>query len=96
MYCEKCGSQIDDDSVFCQKCGEKQIDFNDKSDTNIKTSRPKIKTGISPGFLMICFMPVIPAFLLFLHDRYLLPEQILLFSPVPAYPLSVPVRISPV
>ena len=25
MYCEKCGSQIDDDSVFCQKCGEKQL-----------------------------------------------------------------------
>lgn len=25
MYCEKCGAQIDDDSVFCQKCGEKQL-----------------------------------------------------------------------
>lgn len=42
MYCEKCGTQIDDDSVFCQNCGEKQIDFNYKSDINIKTSRPKI------------------------------------------------------
>lgn len=24
MYCEKCGTQIDDDSVFCQNCGAKQ------------------------------------------------------------------------
>ena len=24
MYCKKCSSSIDDDSAFCQKCGEKQ------------------------------------------------------------------------
>jgi hypothetical protein len=32
MYCKKCGFQIDDDSVFCQKCGKKQTCENDMVD----------------------------------------------------------------
>lgn len=56
MYCEKCGSQIDDDSVFCQKCGEKQIDFNNKSDINIKTSRPKKINKVAVVVLILFFL----------------------------------------
>ena len=56
MYCKKCGSQIDDDSIFCQNCGEKQIDFNDKSDINIKTSRPKKTNKIAVVVLILFFL----------------------------------------
>lgn len=57
MYCEKCGSQIDDDSVFCQKCGEKQINSDEKNN-NIpvaKKSRPNKKIRN----FAICFVPVL-------------------------------------
>lgn len=46
MICKKCGSQIDDDSVFCQKCGEKQIkttDINSNKDVLNKKHPKKAK-----------------------------------------------------
>lgn len=47
MYCEKCGAQIDDDSVFCQKCGEKQADAFDtsKEDNSESSETGKIEVG---------------------------------------------------
>lgn len=47
MYCEKCGAQIDDDSVFCQKCGEKQTDTFDTSreDNSESSQTDKIEVG---------------------------------------------------
>lgn len=47
MYCEKCGAQIDDDSVFCQKCGKKQTDtFNTSMEDNSESSETgKIEVG---------------------------------------------------
>ncbi len=47
MYCEKCGTQIDDDSVFCQKCGKKQTDtFNTSMEDNSEFSKTdKIEVG---------------------------------------------------
>ena len=56
MYCKKCGAQIDSDSAFCQNCGEKQIDFNDQSDINIKTSRPKKTNKIAVVVLILFFL----------------------------------------
>lgn len=49
MYCKHCGSQISDDSVFCQKCGKKQasVKINIKTEVereeNIKNNYPNIK-----------------------------------------------------
>lgn len=34
MYCSKCGTQIDNDSVFCKACGNKMIKNDDFSLTN--------------------------------------------------------------
>lgn len=31
MYCKHCGKEIDDESVFCNKCGEKQDNLNSKN-----------------------------------------------------------------
>lgn len=47
MYCEKCGSQIDDDSVFCSKCGGKQADIFGTSKNNNSESSDinKIEAG---------------------------------------------------
>lgn len=33
MYCENCGNKVDDDAVFCTKCG-KQFSQKNKRDTN--------------------------------------------------------------
>ena len=56
MYCEKCGAQIDDDSVFCQKCGEKQSNLDQKN-VNIsvaKKNRLKKKTrNFAIGFVAV-------------------------------------------
>ena len=43
MFCEKCGSQIDDDSVFCQNCGKKQTKAIDigSSTESLDKKRPK-------------------------------------------------------
>lgn len=36
MYCKKCGAQIDEDSVFCQKCGATQKDCGEQNDNDSK------------------------------------------------------------
>lgn len=36
MFCKKCGSQIDEDSVFCQKCGAKQTTILATKETDEK------------------------------------------------------------
>ena len=36
MFCKKCGSQIDEDSVFCSKCGAKQTIVSSIKETDEK------------------------------------------------------------
>ena len=68
MLCKKCGAQIDDDSVFCQKCGEKQINLDGKNNNNIsvaKKSRFKKKTrnfviGFAAVFVILSISIAIP------------------------------------
>lgn len=63
MFCKHCGSQIDEDSVFCQKCGEKQtgVTPNNKTESerekSIKNNFPNIKnqsveTGWNTGAIL--------------------------------------------
>ena len=40
MFCKKCGSQIDEDSVFCSKCGANQTIVS-----SIKETDEKINVG---------------------------------------------------
>ena len=46
MFCKKCGSQIDDDSRFCQVCGNIVTD-EVKTITDIKNNREEVKTAES-------------------------------------------------
>lgn len=42
MFCKHCGLQIDDDSVFCQKCGATQKDCGEQNDND---SKDEIQVG---------------------------------------------------
>ena len=42
MYCKKCGLQINDDAVFCKKCGTKQIAILSDDETQEKADSEKI------------------------------------------------------
>ena len=42
MYCENCGNKVDDDAVFCTKCG---IKFSQKNAKNIKINTKKFKAS---------------------------------------------------
>lgn len=49
MYCKKCGSQIDDDSMFCKKCGENQLQKTYKDSTYSYPDKD-VKKSSSPFF----------------------------------------------
>lgn len=36
MYCKHCGAKIDDNSVFCEECGNKVTPLNNNSTTNVQ------------------------------------------------------------
>jgi hypothetical protein len=47
MYCQKCGSQIDDGSIFCTECGASQNSDQAKQNTSAQPlpTQPKKKKG---------------------------------------------------
>ncbi len=45
MFCRFCGAQIDQDSVFCDKCGKRQVNISD-SVINKSSGNSKIKYGV--------------------------------------------------
>lgn len=53
MYCKKCGAQIDEDSVFCEKCGEKQINTFDALEVNNSESSETDKIEIGTMLYVI-------------------------------------------
>ena len=43
MYCYKCGTKLEDDAIFCQECGAKQIDVQETSNmTNDSSAETKV------------------------------------------------------
>lgn len=47
MYCQKCGAQIPDDSVFCENCGAKVTEAENKKREPKKNSNPSAKSNKS-------------------------------------------------
>lgn len=43
MYCENCGNKVDDDAVFCTKCGKQFSQKNKRDTNNIKINPKNIK-----------------------------------------------------
>ena len=41
MYCGKCGTQIDDNALFCTNCGEKTLNSNKSTQQTTKTNIKK-------------------------------------------------------
>lgn len=63
MFCKHCGSHISDDSVFCQKCGKKQINNEENIKTESRTVKPEksnfpniknqsVETGWNTGVIL--------------------------------------------
>src|SRR5215831_8375559 len=56
MFCSKCGTQLPDDAVFCQKCGLKQTSNAPKSSDQDQVTEtrelkcPNCGAAISPKF----------------------------------------------
>lgn len=50
MYCKKCGNEIEDDSVYCNFCGDKidkkNIESKNKEETKKIKSKPKFLSMI--------------------------------------------------
>ncbi|MCR4644031.1 MAG: zinc ribbon domain-containing protein [Oscillospiraceae bacterium] len=47
MYCIKCGHQLPDDAVFCQKCGAKQSVSLDKTPSTDPADSPIRVSSVS-------------------------------------------------
>lgn len=43
-FCHKCGEQLNDDSVFCPKCGQRQQGLNEENNNNTLESNINIET----------------------------------------------------
>ena len=42
MFCRKCGVKIEDDSVFCYKCGERVVLVDDAPESEVKKEAPPV------------------------------------------------------
>ena len=59
MLCTNCGNQIDDDAVFCTKCGKKQDQTEATVMPDDKGATPKKSGGIYVATLLVVFL-IIP------------------------------------
>lgn len=61
MYCEKCGTQINNDALFCPNCGEKTVVIDKSTQMQSKTGRKKfaLLLGIITGVILIVVLIVL-------------------------------------
>lgn len=64
MYCENCGNKVDDDAVFCTKCGKQFSQKNKRDTNNIKINPKNIKMNtvnfkVSKKIIMIVGLALI-------------------------------------
>ena len=77
MYCSNCGNKIDDDTIFCPRCGNKNIDLNYNYNyfVNQNSSINGLSiTGMILGIIAVAFSIILLILLTndkYLHDRYL-------------------------
>ncbi len=58
MYCKECGTQIDDDSKFCVKCGTKQSSQPNQPESKTKRDTTQIKDSLKKVIKPITKKPV--------------------------------------
>ena len=60
MYCGKCGTQIEDNALFCPNCGEKTLNSNTSTQQTTKTNikRIALPTGIIAGVILVVVLAV--------------------------------------
>ena len=46
MYCKNCGSQIDDDSKFCDKCGQTISKNEERDNTAAKDTKKRDRKSV--------------------------------------------------
>lgn len=68
MYCKKCGTQIDDDSVFCHKCGTRISPEAGESDNSLPAqdkgnSKGKKKLWIIPAVIFAVITTVVALYI---------------------------------
>ena len=72
MFCRKCGCEINDDAVFCYKCGEK---VNIKLDDKIKINQTNNKKKILLCILTLLIMILISGYYIFTKNT-VIPQSI--------------------
>ena len=75
MYCENCGNKVDDDAVFCTKCGKQFSQKNKRDTNNIKINPKNIKMNtvnfkVSKKIIMIVGLALIVILLMMRTQKH--------------------------